>query len=377
MVGKFVQQSQEYQAFIPADFPPKSLEISHKTFLANDIATLALGKLDGIAQLVPDIQFFTTMYAKKEATLSNNIEGTKATMHDYIQAELGMANNIPADVVNIVHYNAALEHGLRHLSDLPLASRLIQEIHGILIPDSEKQSSDAGRFRESQNWIGGTRPGNADFVPPPPGELNRCLGDLDNFINENKSYPTLINVGLTHAQFETIHPFLDGNGRTGRLLITLQLCHTKTLTWPILYLSEYFKRYRQVYFDELFNYHTRGDINRWLQFFLEGVKVVADEAVQVSKDLVKLREDDRELVASLGNKQAPSATKLLLGLYKQPIVNVAEIVKITGLSPPAAYSLADKLATLGILEKIAPGKIGGSRKMHYGHGRYLRSFATD
>ena len=377
MIGKFIQQTEDYKAFIPNAFPPEGLEITNKTFLMNDVATLALGRLDGIAQTIPNVEFFALMSAIKEASLSSNIEGTMATMNDYIQANIGVEKNIPKDVIDIACYNQALKHGLDQLTDLPIASRLIKEIHRILIPDKEKQSKTAGDFRQSQNWIGGTNLSNAAYVPPPPTEINRCLKDLDNFINQNRSYPTLINVALAHAQFETIHPFIDGNGRIGRILITLQLVATQTLGKPVLCLSEYLKRYRQVYFDQLIDYHTKNDVNGWLQFFLKGVKQIADQSSQVATKLVQLRDQDLERVATLDGKQSSSANKLLRGLYKQPIVDVAQIARITGLSRQAAYSLANRFIGLGILTKFKPKGANNSRPISYQHHDYLDVFGAE
>ena len=372
MIGQFIQQPAGYKAFVPSSFPPQGLRVDQETFLMDNIATLTLGKLDGLAQLIPDIEFFTYMYAKKEAVLSNNIEGTRATMHDFIRAESGVVENVPEDVVNIVHYNTTLNYGLDRLSEIPLASRLIKEMHKILLPESERSSKDAGNFRRSQNWISGTSPSNADFVPPPPSELSRCLRDLDNFINTDKSYTNLMRVALTHAQFETIHPFLDGNGRIGRLLITLQLCSDEVLTYPILYLSEYLKRHRQVYFDRLAGYRTPAGINRWLQFFLEGVKVVADEAIKVGQALVRLHKTDKEQLVSLGARQAESATKLLNGLYNNPLVSTKDVMKLTGFaSRPAAYALINKFVDVGILSRII---LKTSRLQYYCHREYLKLF---
>lgn len=350
-IGNFVQQPQGFKAFIPATFPPKEqLVINPDVGVANDKATLALGKLDGIAQLIPDIDFFTLMYVRKEAALSSNIEGTKATMHDSLKADIKITEGVPRDVENILHYINALNFGMERLKTLPLASRLITEIHHKLMEGThEGKGKTPGAFRTTQNWINGTRPENADYVPPPPTELSRCLKDFDNFINGKHKYSPLIQAGLMHAQFETIHPFLDGNGRTGRLLITLHLCKTKVLEYPILYISEYFKRHRNAYFARLSGYHDKNRVDEWLLFFLEGIETVALEAIDTSKGIVTLREQDMTKVHSLGKKQAESAVKLLNGLYKQPIVDISTVQGITGLSRPAANALVMKFADLKIL----------------------------
>lgn len=373
-IGKFVQQPEGYKAFIPAPFPPKGkLIISPDIALVNDAATLALGKLDGVAQLIPDIDFFTFMYVRKEAALSSNIEGTKATMHDSLKADIEIKEGVPRDVENIVHYIDAMNYGQERLKAMPLSARVVNEIHHKLMAGTEEgKGKTPGVFRTTQNWINGTRPDNADFVPPPPHELGRCLKDFEIFLNTQQPYPPLMKAALMHAQFETIHPFLDGNGRTGRLLVTLQLCHAGVLEYPILYLSEYFKRHRNVYFERLAEYHDKSDIDRWVKFFLEGVKEVAEQALLVSKAIVKLREQDMEKVHALGGKQAPSAVKLLLGLYKQPIVDVATVMGITGLTRPAASSLANKFVEIGIL---APPDEDTKYGRTYSYEPYLQLFS--
>lgn len=353
-LGHLVQQPQGFKAYIPDKFPPKKpLDLSSKVYLANDKATLALGKLDGVAQLIPDIDYFISTYAQKEASLSSNIEGTKATMHDALRAGIDMTEDIPDDVENIISYMRAINHGFSRAKEMPLTLNVIKELHQQLMQfTKEGIGKTPGEFRKTQNWIGGTRPDNADFVPPPPHELMRTLGDLENFINTPQPYPPLIVAALMHAQFETIHPFLDGNGRTGRLLVTLQLRHQEVLAYPILYLSEYFRRHRDTYFDRLADYHNKGDVERWLLFFLEGIAEIAAEATEVSKKVVTLRERDMTKAHSLGGKQAKTAIKLLHGLYKQPIVDVATVEKITGLSRPAANALVKKFTDIEILRQV-------------------------
>lgn len=353
-IGNFVHQPQGFKAFIPLDFPPKgSIVFSSDVYLANDRATLALGKLDGVAQLIPDIDFFISTYVQKEATLSSNIEGTKATMHDALRAGIDLTENVPDDVENIFSYVKAVNYGFKRVKNNPLTLRVIREIHKELMQyTKEGIGKTPGEFRKTQNWIGGTRPDNADFVPPPPHELNRVLGDFEKFINTPQPYPPLIQAALMHAQFETIHPFLDGNGRTGRLLVTLQLHYQNVLEYPILYLSEYFKRHRDVYFDRLADYHNKGEVERWVIFFLEGIAEVAAEAMNVSKKIVALRERHMTLAHSLGGKQAKTAIKLLQGLYTQPIVDVVTVQKITGLSRPAANALVKKFIDIDILRQV-------------------------
>jgi Fic family protein len=375
ILGNFVQQPDGYTAFIPSDFPPEeAIVISPEVQLADSAATLALGKLDGIAQLIPDIDFFTLMYVRKEAALSSNIEGTKATMHDSLKADIKITEGVPRDVENILHYISAMKLGLDKLPKMPLSLRVVRELHGQLLDDTaEGKGKTPGEFRKSQNWIGGTRPDNADFVPPPPHELNRVLGDFEKFLNNSQPYSPLVKVALMHAQFETIHPFLDGNGRTGRLLITLKLCYDRVLEYPVLYLSEYFKRNRDVYFERLSDYHDKSDINRWLLFFLEGVKEVALEATEVSKAIVKLRESHMAKAHSLGGRQAPSAIKLLMGLYRQPIVDIATVQQITELSRPAANGLVQKFVEIGILAQTDESKTYGRQ---FSYDEYLNLFTN-
>lgn len=353
-VGNFVQQPQGYKAFIPNDFPPKKMiTFSPDVYLANDKAILMLGKLDGMAQIIPDVSFFLSMYVQKEAALSSNIEGTKATMHDAIRAVVSPSDSIPDDVENIFSYIEAVKYGFGQVRKNPITLRVIRDLHEKLMAGTQEGvGKTPGEFRKTQNWIGGTRPDSADFVPPPPHELNKALADVEKFINLPQPYSPLIKAALLHAQFETIHPFLDGNGRTGRLLIALQLHHDKMLEYPVLYLSEYFKCHRDVYFDRLSDYHNKGEVERWVLFFLEGVTSIAEEAIQVSKKLVALREKDMTLAHSLGGKQAKTAIKLLEGLFGQPIVDVAKVEEITGLSRPAANALVKKFVDIGILRQV-------------------------
>ena len=350
-IGRLLHQAGGYKAFVPSNFPPdKTMQLSPRVQLASDAASRALGKLDGVAELIPDIDFFTYMYVRKEAALSSNIEGTMATMHDALKADIHITEGVPRDVENILHYINALNYGLERLRQMPLTSRVIREVHHRLMAGTQEGiGKTPGEFRVTQNWINGTRPDNANFVPPPPTELSRCIGDLENFINKPQPYSPLVQAALIHAQFETIHPFLDGNGRTGRLLIALELCNQGVLEHPILYLSEYFKRHRDRYFALLSDYHDKGDVENWLLFFLEGVKEVAKEATILSKAIVALRDQDMSKVYALGARQAPSAVKLLMELYKQPIIDVAAAEKVTKLSRPAANALVKRFIEIGIL----------------------------
>ena len=364
MIGKLVQQTSDYQAFIPNDFP-KALNYtpSTQTILATSQATFSIGKLDGLTQLVPNIDFFTLMYNRKEAALSSNIEGTQATMHDFLKAQAQIKENIPSDITDIHCYLRALKHGLQQLNKLPLASRLICEMHEQLMSESNNKNKKPGQFRRSQNWIGGTSPKNASFVPPPPSELNRCLKDLDNFMNRHiDPLPSLIKIALTHAQFETIHPFLDGNGRIGRLIITLQLCQNKLLEKPIFYISEYLRRYRRTYFEKLDSYRF-GSIDDWVLFFLESTENVAQSVIASTKKLIVLQNKNQASISAMG-RQTATANKLLQYLYQQPIINVAQAAKAIGLSRQATYGLIEKFENCKILRPMRPKVKRGIELMH-------------
>src|SRR3989338_7687147 len=293
-LGKFVNQPTGYRAFIPEKFPPKEVIVfTPLTAKLDSKATLAVGKLDGITQLLPDLDFFIFMYVRKEAALSSEIEGTKATMIDAISAEADIKRDMPKDVDRILHYIKAMNFGLKRLERLPLSLRLTREVHKTLLEGTGDAPGKTPReFRKSQNWIGGGSPATARFVPPPSNELPRALDDFEKFFHAKDSLPPLIKTALMHAQFETIHPFLDGNGRTGRLLITFYLCQQSILERPVLYLSEYFKRYRDAYFDLMHNYHDKGEVLPWIDFFLEGIATVSEAAITTSKKINDLREED-------------------------------------------------------------------------------------
>ncbi len=344
-VGRYVKQPQGYKAFI------LNLKLSTEIINKANLATLKIGKLDGITQLLPDVDFFIFMYIRKDATASSQIEGTQATIIDAIEAESEVSDTLPADVDDILHYIKALNYGLKRLQKLPLCLRLIKEIHRELMRDARKTHfSDPGNFRKTQNWIGGTSPNNADFIPPPPYEMKKALDDLENFLHKEDPLFPIVKAGIIHAQFETIHPFLDGNGRTGRLLITIYLHWSKLLEKPVLFLSSYFKKYRQVYYQRLHEYHE-GKLDKWLDFFLDGVIETADEAVGTVKQITILKEEDMKKIQSLGKTAAESATKVLPRLFQMPIVNVSKIQKWTGFTRQGSQKVIDRLVRLGILEQ--------------------------
>ena len=361
-LGKYIQQPQGFKAFIPDPFPPKSgFAFSARIMQRAGTATLKLGKLDGITQLLPDLDFFLFMYIRKDAASSSQIEGTRATMIDAIEAESQTSEKFPDDVDDILHYIKALNYGIKRLNDLPLSLRLIKEIHKELMQGARMTHySDPGNFRASQNWIGGTRPDNASFVPPPPHEMKTALGDLEKFLHFQDNLLPVIKAGIIHSQFETIHPFLDGNGRTGRMLITLYLQMTGLLEKPVLFLSWYFKKHQKVYYQRLAHY-TDGEVEQWIDFFLDGIIETADEAIKTAEKVTSLREKDIQKIQTLGKTASESAVKILPKLYQLPIVNVAKIQEWTGFSRQGAQKVINRFAQLGILtQKDESKKYGRS-----------------
>ena len=348
-IGKYIKQIEGYKAFIPEKFPPKNMSFQGERLIQLlSTSSLSLGKLDGLTRLVPDIDFFIFMYIKKEATLSSQIEGTKAQLTDALHAEIERSPELPPDVDDILHYIEAMNIGLNELKNIPLSLRLIKKIHQVLLTEARSTFFPyPGEFRKTQNWIMGTNPNNARFVPPPPDYVTLAMTDLENFFYSYRNIPILIKIGLIHAQFETIHPFIDGNGRTGRLLITLYLCQEKLLERPVLYLSEYLKKNRDLYFAKLDEYR-KGNVFLWLEFFLEGVGKVAEEAIETSNKIIELREKDQQKIMKLG-KGTKNAIKLLKNLYKLPIINVKKVEEFTGLSREGANRLVKKFVKLDLL----------------------------
>ncbi|PIP12638.1 MAG: cell filamentation protein Fic [bacterium (Candidatus Stahlbacteria) CG08_land_8_20_14_0_20_40_26] len=350
-IGRSIKQVEGYKAFIPAKFPGTDLSFikNEKIISILSQANFMVGKLDGLTRLLPDIDFFIFMYVKKEATYSSQIEGTRARLTDALHAELDKTSNLPEDVDDILHYIQAMNKGLEELGKIPLSLRLIKEIHKVLLTEARSsQYPLPGEFRRDQNWINGTSPYDAHFVPPPPQYILNAIGDLEKFFYSHKEVPVLIKAGLIHAQFETIHPFRDGNGRAGRLLITFYLCQQKVLERPVLYLSEFLKRYRDTYFARLDGYR-KGGVIEWLDFFLKGITTVAQEAIDTADKIVELREKDIGIVSFFGKKTSKGAMILLKQLYKSPIVNITAVRKATGFSRQGAYNLINKFIEAGIL----------------------------
>ncbi|MDD5251384.1 MAG: Fic family protein [Patescibacteria group bacterium] len=371
-LGAYIKQPAGFRAFVPADFPPK--ELIHwdqdLLFLLSE-ADIAIGGLKDITRLVPDVDFFIFMYVNKEAALSSQIEGTQATLIDYMKAEADMNDNAPSDVDEIRNYIKATNFGLSRLNELPLSLRLIKDIHEKLLRGVRGKFRSPGEFRSTQNWIGGPSIETANFVPPSVPEMKRALGDVEKFIHDKERLPVLVKAGLLHAQFETIHPFLDGNGRTGRLLITLYLCHAGVLQKPLLYLSAYFKRHRTNYYDKLNGYRfSENGPEEWLKFFLEGVKTVANEAVETAKKITDLREKHLKTAYSFG-KISPNAVVLLDYLYANPIVDAKRVATATGLASKASVNaLIGKFVKAGIVTEIT----GRKRDRKYLYRDYARLF---
>lgn len=374
-IGELKQQKEGFKAFVPDPFPPKGgFNFSHTIEQKNDIATRLLGKLDGITQLLPDMDFFLFMYIRKDAASSSQIEGTHATMIDAIEAEAEIESDLPEDVDDILHYIKALNYGLKRLEDFPLTLRFLRELHRELMEDARKTNfATPGKFRESQNWIGGTKPNNAHFVPPPVSEMHSALSDLEKFINKESEMLPLIKAGLMHAQFETIHPFLDGNGRTGRMLITFYLWKEGILERPVLFLSSYFKKHQKVYYERLDKYHD-GEVEAWTDFFLDGVIEIADEAIETVLDITKLREKDTLKIQSLSKRASESAILVLPQLYKLPIVDVAKVREWTGFTRAGAQGVIDRFIDLGILHDRDPKK---TYNKSYIYKEYIDIFVDD
>ena len=357
------------RAFIPPPLPPQpALDLGGPIQPLLERALLALGRLDSISALLPDTDLFLYSYVRKEAVLSSQIEGTQSSLSDLLLFEMEQAPGAPLDdVVEVSGYVRALEHGLARLrAGFPLSSRLIREVHAELLAGGRVSDKDPGECR-SQNWIGGTRPGNAVFVPPPPIAVADCISDLERFLHDDRSdLPVLIKAALAHLQFETIHPFLDGNGRVGRLLITLILCSAGVLSEPLLYLSLYFKENRAEYYRLLDAVRHDGDWEAWITFFLRGVEETANGAVSTARQLVAVFSADRELVRGQG-RRAGSAVRVCEALTSRPVLTVSGAAQRTGLSFPGASDGMKLLTELGIVRELT----GKKRNRAFAYDRYL------
>ena len=360
--GRYVTIStvgEKAQAFVPAPLPPRPpIDWTPELHSKFDQALLALGRLDSVSTLLPDTSLFLYMYVRKEAVLSSIIEGTQSSLSDLLLFELDQEPGVPLDDVREVsNYVAALDHGLRLLEEgLPLSLRLFREIHGVLLTKGRGSNQTPGEFRRSQNWIGGTRPGNAAFVPPPAEDVLKCMSKLELFLHDQpEPTPVLLKAALAHVQFETIHPFLDGNGRLGRLLIALLLCEQKVLREPMLYLSLYFKTHRQYYYELLNNVRMTGDWEAWLDFFAEAVIVTATQAVETAQLLLNLSNQDRDKISGLG-RAAASTLQVHRALMEHPIATSGSLVEKTGITPATVNKALGHLEQLGIVKELTAQK---------------------
>lgn len=368
--GRYVQQLTGYRAFIRAPLPPEpeiAFDGELRTLLSQ--ADRDLARLDAIATLLPNPDLFIGMYVRLEAVLSSQIEGTQSTLEDILAFEAhGTSKDSPKDVEEVINYVRAMNHGLRRLNELPLSLRMLREIHGELMQNVRGSEKTPGEFRTSQNWICGTGSNlsTASFVPPPPHELMQSLGALELFMHDGKAdTPLLIRCGLAHAQFETIHPFLDGNGRVGRLLITLMLCEEQALSRPVLYLSVFLKAHRAEYYDRLTAIREHGQWEPWLKFFLRGISQTARAATRTATDIVAMREAHRAALI-----KSPKALKLLDSLFKQPLVSPKQIAEIVGCTHPTAVRIAKDLEARGWLQEVT----GFDRNRLYRYQPYLELF---
>lgn len=367
--GRFVKQPAGFRAFIPASLPPDppiEADAAMRRLLSE--ADQAIGRLDGVAQILPNPDLFVAMYVRREAVLSSQIEGTQATLEDVLAYELDAGtNDLAFDVEEVVNHVRAMNYGLDRLSVLPLSRRLIREIHGQLLMGVRGSERQPGEFRSSQNWIGGNsrRLEDATFVPPPVVEMHPALDNLEQFLHGERELPVLIHVGLAHAQFETIHPFLDGNGRVGRLLITFLLVHRGVLQRPLLYLSHYLKRHRAEYYDRLTAIREDGDWEGWLRFFLRGVAETAQEATHTAREIVTMREAHRTHITDAG--LGTNGTRLLDLLFQQPMINVNYVKDRLGLSFVTAGKLVSRLESLGLVRETT----GNQRRRRYAYAPYL------
>lgn len=375
--GQYIKQLQGYKAFIPEPLPPKNPELSIDDELQDYLseADISLGRLDGSIQMLPNPDLFIEMYVKKEAVISSQIEGTQSSLSQLLKKESEVNDpDAPSDVNEVSNYVKAMHRGLELLNDLPVSVRLVKEIHKELLRDVRGQEKNPGELRKSQNWIGseGTDIRHATFVPPPEHEMVKALSDWEKFLHQNDHIPVLVKIGMAHAQFETIHPFLDGNGRVGRLLITLLLCEWDKLQEPVLYLSHFFKQHRQEYYELLQNVRDLGDWESWIKFFVRGVSEVSGQATDTSREIVSLREKHRGLIVEEFGNVAGNGLKVLERLFLKPYITVKQIESLTGVTFSAANNLMGKFENVGVLTEIT----GQKRNRQYEYSDYLNLFSA-
>ena len=353
--GRYVAQPTGYRAFIPAPLPPDPpFRFTKELQVLLSQADSALGRLDGSIQTLPNPDLFVYMYVRKEAVLSSQIEGTQSSLQDVLAAEAKIFTpNQPNDVKEVVNYVRAMNHGLKRLSELPVSVRLIREIHAELLEGTRGSHLTPGELRTSQNWIGpaGCTLNEATFVPPPPHEVPQKLADLEKFLHTDTELPLLIKIGLAHVQFETIHPFLDGNGRVGRLLITFLLCERQVLLKPVLYLSWFFKRYRHQYYEGLQSVRNTGTWEQWIGFFLRGIVDVSVQATETARRILTMREEHRHAITENFGRAAGNGHRVLEYLYECPIVSVSNVQDLIGTTYAAANNLVARMVDHGILQE--------------------------
>jgi Fic family protein len=371
-LGQFVETAvggERVRAFLPPPLPPSPPLDLQRLFTLYDTARGAVGRLDGVTAILPSTPLFLFMYVRKEALLSSQIEGTQSSLSDLLLFENDEIPRVALDdVAEVSNYVAAMEHGLKRLREgFPLSLRLIREMHAILLQSGRGASKQPGEFRRTQNWIGGTRPGNALFVPPPQDRLDECLNAFEKFLHvDDPQLPPLIKAGLAHVQFETIHPFLDGNGRLGRLLITLMLCDAGVLREPILYLSLYFKARRTDYYSLLQEVRENGAWEAWMEFFLTGVRETASQSVDTAREIMALFDEDRRAIPTLGRRPA-SMFRVHDLMQRRPIVTIQAASKELKLSLPTVAKSLEHLITLGIVRELT----GKQRRRVFAYSKYL------
>lgn len=372
--GVYVGQPEGYRAFIPKPLPPvPPVRIGNDMQVLISQADRALGRLDGSIHTLPDPDWFTYMYVRKEAVLSSQIEGTQSSLQNLLEAEAKVLDpERPHDVHEVVNYVGAMNYGIGRLESLPLSIRLVREIHRRLLQNVRGKNLTPGKIRTVQNWIGpaGCTPYDAAFVPPPPGEVVQHLKKLERFIRGDSRLPLLVKIGLVHAQFETIHPFLDGNGRVGRLLITFLLCEARVLLKPVLYLSYYFKQHRGDYYERLQAVRDAGAWEEWIAFFLQGVVEVSQQATETVRRVLDLREKHRDVITEKFIRAAGKGYRVLEHLYRHPIISVNDVRRLTGATYQSANSLVSQLAESGVLHEIT----GKSRNRRFEYRDYIRLF---
>ncbi len=372
--GRYVARPTGYRAFIPEPLPPQPPLEMRELQAPLSQADRALGRLDGSVLTLPNPDLFVFMYIRKEAVLSSQIEGTQSSLQDVLAAEAKIFNRgDPGDVGEILNYIEAMRYGLQRLETLPVSVRLIREIHQHLLQNVRGSRLAPGELRTSQNWIGpaGCTLNEAIFVPPPPDRIPEMLSDLERFLHRRDDLPILVKIGMAHAQFETIHPFLDGNGRIGRLLITFLLCSSDVLHKPVLYLSHYFKRYQQAYYDRLQAIRDLGAWEDWFLFFLHGIIEVSEQATETARRILKMREDHRNGITETLGYAAGNGHRVLETLYEKPIVSVKDVEAVIGTSFAAANQLVKRLEEMGLLEEIT----GRTRNRLFRYAPYIRLFA--